>query len=102
MRLYIEQGGEAAKKIAGRDTYIYVVDDEGNKTDISGMVRGVDVRLHVGEVVTAKLDVFVTGFEGEAELEDLFLKEIRPRNWWRRKWRDVTTLGHRDGAKRFA
>ena len=102
MELYIEQGGDGRKKIAGYDTFVYVVDDDGNKTDISNMVRNADVRLHIGEVVTAKLEVFVTGFKGNAELEELMLKEIKPRRWWTRKWRDVTSFGHRDGAKWYA
>lgn len=103
-RIYIENVGAAAKVVAGHETRVFLVvdgepDEEGTvaeeRIDISSLCRAADVRLHVGEAVTAKLEVFVTGIETRAELEDLLLRHVKPRRRWKRRLADITTLGSR-------
>ena len=92
----------AGKQIAlAQNTQVFVVrrDEEGNEDeiDISNFVRAADARLHVGEVVTAKLEVFLTGIETRATLEEVVVRDLRPRklSLWRR-FRDATTFGSRE------
>ena len=104
MKLYIEHGNSSPKSLAGFDTYVYVVDDDGRKTDISTMVRAADVRLHMGSVVTANLEVFVTGIKSRADLEKLIVREIKSRKRWQRwlrKPREITAFAHRNGSRWF-
>lgn len=97
---------EARGKNVALHTKVYLLrwDDHGNeeKIDISSLVRAADVRLHIGEVVTAKLDVYITGFESRASLETLLIKELDvPRKGWRRRLREVTTFGS-GGQREYA
>ncbi len=101
--IWIENTESRGKHVA-MNTKVFVLRENENgeeeKIDISTIVRAVDVRLHVGEVVTAKLDCFITGFSGRAEIEGLFLKEIKPRSRWRRLV-DATSFGSK-GWREYA
>jgi hypothetical protein len=100
--IWIEHTEAKGKQIAGLHTKIYLLreDDAGHeeRIDISSSVRAVDVQLHAGEPITAKLECFITGIAGRANVETLILNELkRPmKRWWRRD-RDahieVTSLG---------
>lgn len=103
-RIYIENRSTAPKVIAGSQTNVYLIldgepDERGLPTeeriDISNLVRSADVRLHVGEPIMANLEVFITGIETRAQIEDLLLREVKPRGGWRRRLRDITTFGSR-------
>jgi hypothetical protein len=97
-QIVIENRAEGKQIAQARNTRVFVLreDAEGNeeRIDISNLVRACDARLHVGEVVTAKLEVFITGIETRAEVESLLLTTFKPRrrSLWRR-WRQITTLG---------
>jgi len=97
--LFIENTATRGKVIAGAYTQVYLLreDEDGNeeRIDISSLVRGADVRLHVGEPVTARLDCFITGLAARTEAEEILLTTFKPRkrSLWR-KFRDVTTLGN--------
>jgi hypothetical protein len=95
------------KQIAmSKNTQVFVVreDEDGTveEIDISMVVRAVDAHLHVGEIVTARLDCFLTGIETRAEIESLIVRDLRPRkpSIWRR-FRDVTTFGSREGVTEY-
>jgi len=95
------------KQIAlGHNTTVFVIveheDGELDELDISTVVRAADVRLHLGEPVTAKLEVFVTGLEARAAIEEILLRELKPRRGLWRRLRDVSTFGRRDGAAEYA
>ena len=72
------------------------------EVDISNIVRAVYPKLKVGEAATATLEVFMTGFEGRCEAEDIIAKYLpRHRPRFLQKIRDISTLGS-GGFKEFA
>lgn len=96
MKIRVEHLPEGGSKfIAGSHVRVIAIRDDGEEFDISNMVRAVDVRMHVGEIVTASMDVFVTEVETRAEIENLMVRDFRPRklSLWKRL-RDVTTFNH--------
>ena len=97
---------DAVGKNIARDTRVYVRlrDDAGEVKDeieISNLVRAADVRMHLGEAVTAKLEIFLTGVETRADVEQILVREFAPRlPWWRKKLRDVSGFT-RSGAREY-
>lgn len=91
--LRIEQHGKVAT-----NTKIFFVDGD-TETDISSCVTGVDLRMQVGEVVTAT----ITGIVGRALVKDVLSEQVlvdlqraqRSRVPWLRRLRDVTRFGAR-------
>jgi hypothetical protein len=86
-------------KHVAMNTHVYVIteDDEGNEQEleISQLVRGVDIDIKVGDALTAKLDVFVSGIETRAQVEEILATYLSRRSWWkrlRRRRTDITTF----------
>ena len=95
MRLRIENLVESGSEgIAGYNTRVIAIREDGQEFDISPMVRAADVRLHVGEPVTATLECFVTEVETRAELEAAFIRELKPKKIpFFRRVRDISGFG---------
>lgn len=102
--LWIEDVGQGKRVAVNTRVEIIPRDREGverDRFDISSLVRSCNVTFNIGDVITADLSVFVTGFRAEVGL--LRLLEIRKPEQpkaWKRRLRDVTTFGSR--ARRFA
>lgn len=77
----------------GHNTYVHYLPEDGAPVDISRCVTGVDVHIDVKEPNTATLHVILAGGRIDAELEDLIVRELKPRRWWRRRIREVTHFG---------
>lgn len=90
-------------ELMGSTTVVYLVrfneDGEEEKIDISICCRAVEFKTEVGEVNTAKLEVFVTGSKLRAEIEGVVLEELKPpRRGWRSRLVDATTFSQ-DGSR---
>lgn len=88
----------------GNNTRVFALirndDGEIEEIDISNAVRSVNAKLEVGSVVTATMEVFLTGFESRAEVEEIIVRKIKRRRFWQR-WRDITSFGSRDGVREY-
>ena len=106
-QVWIRNDGKG-KVIAGHETQVHLLVEDADGTeewvDLSAFVRAADIRLHVGDVVTARLEVFVTGIDSRAHIERVAVKELGiPPKWrrmLRRRLREITTFGrsHREYA----
>jgi hypothetical protein len=87
----------------GHRSQVFFVPDDGDEVEISHAVTGAELRLDVGDVNRALLQVIVVGSDVTAEVEQLVLQHIGPSRlgrylwrlkkwWWVAKDREVTTL----------
>lgn len=103
--LYIEDVG-VGKRVA-LNTKVYVIhraDDgtETGRTDISMLVRAIDMNIKVGNVLTCNLECFLTSVNATATLDTLTLTEFKPkRRPWRTRLRDATTFGSRLNIREY-
>jgi hypothetical protein len=86
-RIRIESDG------LGHSTHVHYLPDEGEPVDISRCVTGVDVHIDVKDPNTATLHVILAGGQIDAELEDLIIRELKPRRRLRTRIREVTHFG---------
>ena len=76
-------------------------DGSEHVTDISPYVRAADIRLHVGEVATAKLEVFVSNVQVDAAVSEIATIRVDRGSWWRRKKDLIVTCFDPTGAKHY-
>jgi len=102
--------------LVGPDTHIIYIDRDGTETDISEIVQGVDIHLHVGDISRATIHAIVVEGHTEAELDRIVVNHIKPyrrllrfkveRFLWRtfhrkphRRVRDITSAGTKSRKK---
>lgn len=106
-RILIEDYGSGKHVVTNTHVWIISEDDEGNeqRTEISNLVRRVNVDMKVGDPLIATLEVFVAGFQSRAQASEILAVYLRPLPWWKRLWRrrqvvDITTYNP-TGVKEF-
>jgi len=90
---------DANQDVVTNAKIVYIADD-GTETDISTIVTGIDVSLHVGEVARATLHTLHVHGSYTVPLHEVITKELRPRHrGWRLRLKDATTMGAK--ARRY-
>ena len=72
--------------LEGHRAHVFYVDGE-TKTEISSCVKGVDIRMRVGEINTATLYVLLAGGHINAEVEEVIVERFEGRKWRQRRFK---------------
>lgn len=100
-RILIEDYGSGKHIVHNTHIWVLFEDENGEeqRVEISNLTRRVSVDMKIGEPLTAKLEVFITGFKTRAQAEEILSVYLPGKSRWRSMWRrlrrrytDVTTF----------